>query len=175
MNALSAEDLTARIFEAFAGVRLDGGVSLIETAFADDYDVAPDHLITLEEQNDWTKIINDRLCDFTATFCYTDYRGFRFYIAPYMVWTLRNYRTTHSIITDFTIYAIEIERNAFTEYPFSAVFTIEQIKCMRDFLLFACENEEWFDADEARKNLIRLQQAFPEIDEAEQAVSSNGE
>jgi hypothetical protein len=46
---------------------------------------------------------------------------------------------------------------------------------MRDFLLFACENEEWFDANEARKNLIRLQQAFPEIEEAEKAVSSNGE
>jgi hypothetical protein len=173
MNALSAEDLSARIFEAFAGVRLDGGISLIEAEYADDYDVAPDHLIDLEEKNDWTKIINDRLCDFTVTFCFTDYRGFRFYIAPYMIWSLRNYRTSDSIITDFTIYAIETDRNAFSEHPFSEVFTIEQIKCMRDFLLFACENEERFDADVARKNLIRLHQAFPEIEEAEQAVHGN--
>jgi hypothetical protein len=44
---------------------------------------------------------------------------------------------------------------------------------MRDFLLFTCENEERFDADVARKNLIRLHQAFPEIEEAEQDVHGN--
>ena len=174
MKVPSTEELSARIFNAFAGVRLDGGVSLIEAEYADDYDVAPDHLIELEEKDDWTKIINDRLCEFTVTFCFTDYRGFRFYIAPYMIWTLRNFRTSDSIITDFTIYAIETDRYMFVDHPFSEVFTLEQVRCMHDFLLFACENEERFDADVARRNLLRLQQAFPDIkEEAEQAASSN--
>ena len=167
MKAPTAEELSARIFDAFSGVHLDGGVSLIEAEYADDYAVAPDHLIALEEKTDWTKIITDRLCDFTVTFCFTDYRGFRFYIAPYMIWILRNYGTSDSIVTDFTIYAIETDRNAFAEHPFSEVFTLEQIKCMRDFLLFACENEDRFDANVARSNLNRLIEAFPEIEETE--------
>jgi hypothetical protein len=167
MNAPSADELSARIFDAFAGVRLDGGVSLIEAEYADDYDVAPDHLIALEEKDDWTKIINDRLCEFTVTFCFTDYRGFRFYIAPYMIWALRNFRTSDSIITDFTIYAIETDRYMFADHFFREVFTLEQVRCMHEFLLFACENEDHFDAGVAYTNLIRLQQAFPEIKEAE--------
>ncbi|WP_234047519.1 DUF6714 family protein, partial [Luteolibacter pohnpeiensis] len=96
MKSPSTEELSARIFNAFAGVCLDGGISLIEAEYADSCDVAPDHLIALEEKDDWTKIINDRLCDFTVTFCFTDYRGFRFYIAPYMIWVLRNFRTSNS-------------------------------------------------------------------------------
>ncbi|WP_425494639.1 DUF6714 family protein, partial [Luteolibacter pohnpeiensis] len=96
MKAPSAEELSTRIFNAFSGVRLDGGISLIEAEYADGCDVARDHLIALEEKDDWTKIINDRLCDFTVTFCFTDYRGFRFYIAPYMIWVLRNFRTSNS-------------------------------------------------------------------------------
>jgi hypothetical protein len=175
MNAPSAEELSARIFDAFAGVRLDGGVSLIEAEYADNYEIAPDHLIALEEKNDWTRIINDRLCDFTVTFCFTDYRGFRFYIAPYMIWTLRNYSASDSIIADFTIYAIETDRSMFSEHPFSEVFTLEQVKCMRDFLLFACENEDRLDADVVRSNLNRLLQAFPEIEEAEQAGRGDGD
>ena len=167
MNAPTAEELSARIFDSFAGVRLDGGVSLIEAEYADDYKTAPDHLIALEEKDDWTKIIDDRLCDFTVTFCFTDYRGFRYYIAPYMIWTLRNFKTSDSIITDFTIYAIEPDRPMFSNHPFSEVFTVEQIRCMRDFLLFAFENEDHLDARVARKNINQLLQSFPEIKDAE--------
>ena len=171
MKAPSAEELSARIFDAFAGVHLDGGVSLIEAEYADYNDVAPEHLIALEEKNDWTKIINDRLYDFTVTFSFTDYRGFRFYIAPYMILALRKFKTPESFITDFAIYAIETDSYIFSDHPFSEVFTLEQVRCMRDYLLFASENEERCDADAARRNLIRLQQAFPEIEDSEQAAS----
>jgi hypothetical protein len=83
-----------------------------------------------------------------------------------MIWTLRNFRTFDSIITDFTIYAIQPDRSTFLDHPFSEVFNQEQIKCMRDFLLFSCENEDCFDDTVARKNLDRLIEAFPEIEEA---------
>jgi len=174
MKAINADELSTRIFDAFAGVRLDGGVSLIEAEYADNYEIAPDNLIAREEKDDWTRIIDDRLCEFTVTFCFTDYRGFRFYIAPYMIWTLRNYKTSDAIISDFTIYAIETDRYMFSEHPFAEVFTIEQVKCMRDFLLFACENEDHLDARVARLNLSRLLQSFPDIEEAEQVVAPNG-
>jgi hypothetical protein len=88
-----------------------------------------------------------------------------------MIWALRNFRTSDSIITDFTIYAIETDRYMFADHFFREVFTLEQVRCMHEFLLFACENEDHFDAGVAYTNLIRLQQAFPEIKEAEQAAS----
>jgi hypothetical protein len=174
MKALTVEVLSSNIFSAFSGVCLDGGLSLIEAEYADNYAIAPDDLIALEEKNDWTKIINDRLCDFTVTFNFTDYRGFRFYIAPYMVWSLRNFRTSNSIITDFTVYAIDSDRSMFSEHYFLEVFTLEQVKCMRDFLVFACENENYFDTTVARRNLDQLSHAFPEIEEAEQDSIGNG-
>lgn len=172
MKAPSVEELTARIFDAFSGVRLDGGISLIEAELADDTLVEPDELI--EEKDDWTKLINDRLCDFPYTFCFTDFRGYRFYIAPYMIWTLRNFRTSDALITEFTVYAIQTDRFMFLEHRFSDVFSLEQIKCMRDFLLFACENEDRFDGTVARENLERLLDVFPAIEKAKQASASNG-
>jgi len=175
MKALTAQELSERIFDAFSDVRLNGGLSLIEAEYADDFRTAPDDLIALEEKNDWTKIINDRLCEFTDTFHFTDYRGFRFYIAPYMIWTLRNFRASDSIIIDFTIYAIQIDHTIFSSNPFSEVFTLGQVKCMRDFLLFACENEEHFDAKVARTNLNRLLQVYPKIKEAEQVGAGDAE
>ena len=167
MTILSTEALSARIFDSFAGVCLDGGVSLIEAEYIDRREIAPAHLVALEEKSDWTKLINDRLCDYITTFCFTDYRGFRFYIAPYMIWTLRNFMDSSAFISDCTIYAIETDRCTFDDHPFSEVFSIEQIKCMRDFLLFACENEDHLDANVARTNLTRLMQTFPEIRETE--------
>ena len=166
MNAPTVEELSARIFDAFAGVCLDGGVSLIEAEYADNHEIAPDNLIAREEKDDWTRIIDDRLCEFMVTFCFTDYRGFRFYIAPYMIWTLRNFRTSSAIIADFTIYAIETDRHMFSDHPFMEVFSVEQVKCMRDFLLFACENGDHLDANVARLNLNRLLQTIPDIAEA---------
>ncbi|MEO5915677.1 MAG: DUF6714 family protein [Luteolibacter sp.] len=175
MTVISTEDLSARIFDAFAGVCLDGGVSLIEAEYADRREIAPVHLVALEEKCDWTKLIDDRLCDYMSTFCFTDYRGFRFYIAPYMIWTLRNFRDSSAFIADCTIYAIEPGRSMFVDHPFSEVFSPKQIKSMRDFLLFACENGDHLDAKVARSNLTRLLQTFPEIQETEQVSLSGGD
>jgi hypothetical protein len=166
---ITEETLSERITQAFCGVRLDGGISLIETEFADGGQFTPPHLIELEEKLDWTKIINDRLCEFTVTFCFTDHKGFRFYIAPYMIWTLRNYGTSDSIISDYTIYAIDPDRHVFDQHPFLEVFTFEQLVCMRDFLQFSITND-YLDGDVARSNLNKLLHIAPELKQESEQV-----
>lgn len=161
MTILSTEALSARIFDAFSGVCLDGGVSLIEAEYIDRCEITFTHLVTLEEKSDWTKLINNQLCDYITTFCFTDYRVFRFYIVPYMIWTLRNFVDSSAFICDGTIDAIETNRCTFNEYFFSEVFSINQVKCMRNFLLFACENGDHLDANVARTNLTSTDAGLP--------------
>jgi hypothetical protein len=173
---ISADTLSARITRAFGGIRLGGGISLIETEFADGGQFTPPHLIDLEEKMDWTKIINDRLCNFPVTFSFTDFKGFRFYIAPYMILTLRNYETSDSIISDYTIYAIDPGHHVFDQHPFLDVFTFEQVVCMRDFLLFSIENDYHLDGDAARSNLNKLLHVAPALkQEAEQGGDGDAE
>lgn len=156
MAASEEEALVTRIHRAFAGVGLEGGISLIEAEYADGGQIAPEHLVDQQEKSDWTTLVDNRLCDFTVTFCFTDYKGFRFYIAPYMVWTLRNFRHSDSIIADGTIYAIDPDLYIFDDHPFEGVFTDLQIDCMRDFLAFATRQENDLDAVVAGRRLQRL-------------------
>ncbi len=157
MNAPDAETLIHRIYREFHGVVLGEGISLIEAEYADGGKIAPATLREQEEAEDWTKIINDRLCEFISTFSFTDHLGFRFYIAPYMVWTLRNFETSSAIIADFTIYAIDPTKYQFQKNPFDEVFTLPQMECMREFLLFAVDHPDSLDSRVATINLKALE------------------
>ena len=156
MTANTEEALVDRIRKAFAGVMLEDGISLIETEYADAGQVAPPHLVRKQERSDWTALVNDQLCDFLVTFCFTDYKGFRFYIPAYMIWTLQNFRGSDSMILDGTIYGIDPSSHVFEIHRFEEVFTDQQLDCMRDFLTFAKQQGNHFDVTAAEKNLQQL-------------------
>lgn len=109
-----------------------------------------------DERNDWTTIPDETLEQFTVAFSFTDLKGFRFYIPAYMIWTIRNHRTSDSIIADNTIYAIDPSHYLFEAIPFCQWFTSEQIDAMTRFLEYAARNDDTLDGKVAMENLTRI-------------------
>ena len=149
--ALTDEEqaLIHEIEAAFDGVRLEDGISLNMTEYNDSGGSAPKYaeLAKSDEREDWRRIPDETLENFTVTFCFTDLKGFRFYIPAYMRWIVRNHRTSSCIIGEFTIYALKPTHYLFAKTSFEEWFTERQVAVILRFLRFAAGND---DTDAAR-------------------------
>lgn len=155
----SAEtNLIALIEEAFSGVRLEDGTSLNMTEYHDSGGLAPEYAekVKFDERDDWHKIDDKTLEKFTVTFSFTDLKGFRFYIPAYMIWTIRNHRTSDCIIGDFTIYALNTDHYLFEDVPFTTWFTTQQVSAMVAFLKYCTEQSDSCDVRVATENLAKM-------------------
>ena len=167
MNHSDMTDEEQRLIEtirhAFAGVTLDDGTSLNMTEYNDSGGCRPDFIEKAkgDERKDWTAIPDSTLEQFTVTFSFTDLKGFRFYVPAYMIWAIRNHKTSDSIIADFTIYAIRPDHYLFQSVPFWKWFTNEQVCAMVQFLEYAVRNDDWLDGTVARENLEKIRKAQP--------------
>jgi hypothetical protein len=152
------QDLVALIRRAFTGVTLDDGESLNMTEYNDSGGCRPEfkEKAQYDERDDWAAIPDETLEQFTVTFCFTDLKGFRFYIPAYMIWTVRHHRVSSSIIADTTIYAIDPSHYLFETMPFWKWFTADQVDAMTRFLEYAAENRGTLDAKVARLNLAKI-------------------
>jgi len=139
--------------QAFAGITLGDGISLYMTEYLDSGGCASHfaELAKQDERDDWRKLSDEILERFTVTFSFTDLQGFRFYLAPYMLWAIRNHRTSDSIICDFTIYALDPSSYQFTETKFTEWFTPVQQAAILAFLDYAT-NVETMDSAVACKH-----------------------
>ncbi|TVQ51919.1 MAG: hypothetical protein EA366_14670 [Spirulina sp. DLM2.Bin59] len=155
--------LIRRIQEAFAGVKLGGGRSLNMTEYYDSYQGASEYLEKAkhDERQDWRKIADATLEQFTVTFSFTDVEGFRFYLPAYMIWTIRNHRTNNSIIGNYTIYALDVDHPVFAKVGFVNAFTPEQLNCIVDFLTYCVGHRGTCDALVARRHLDKIRKLLP--------------
>ena len=160
-----AQKLIDKISNAFAGVRLEDGISLNMTEYHDAGGLFPEYAKKAEsdERNDWSIIPEETLEKFTVTFSFTDLKGFRFYIPAYMIYTIRNYKSSDSIISDFTIYAIDPSHYLFESTSFHNWFTQDQVTAMTEFLEFAIQSEDWLDETVAIRNLKQIKEAQPPL------------
>ena len=155
------QNLIVLIHSAFDGVTLEDGESLNMTEYNDSGGCMPEfsEKAKHDEREHWAAIASETLEQFTVTFSFTDLKGFRFYIPAYMIWTIKNHRTSDSIIADHTIYAIDPTHHLFESIPFLRWFTPEQIHAMTAFLEYSARNEESLDAKVARANLMKIKEA----------------
>ena len=153
--------LIALIQRAFASVKLDDGESLNMTEYNDSGGCRPEfkEMAKDDEREDWRSIPDKTLEQFTVTFSFTDLKGFRFYIPAYMIWTIKNHKTSDSIIADFTIYAMRPDHYLFQRIPFWEWFTNDQVAAMIQFLEYAARNDDWLDGKVARENLAKIRKA----------------
>lgn len=155
--ALTDEEqaLVLEIEAAFAGVRLEDGISLNMTEYHDSGGSAPEYatLAKSDEREDWRRIPDATLETFTVTFSFTDLKGFRFYIPAYMRWAVRNHRTSSCIIGDFMIYALTPTHYIFAKTSFKEWFTERQFAAILRFLRFAAGNGGTLDARIAERRL----------------------
>ena len=160
----SERDLIARIQRAFHGVTLGGGISLNMTKYHDSGGSMKKYSerAKSDEREDWSRISDSTLEEFTVTFSFTDVKGFRFYLPAYMIWTIRNHRTSTSIIGDFTIYALTPDHYIFRDIGFINAFDDEQFDCITRFLAYCVENDGSCDGTVADDNLRKVRKAQPE-------------
>jgi hypothetical protein len=154
------EKLIVEIEKAFHEVKLGGGISLNMTEYLDSYRTNEKFakLAKQDERNDWTKISDAVLEQFTVTFCFTDEQGFRFYLPAYMRWSLNN-PESDNFIGDHTIYALntktieELQNKKITE-----ILNDEQTEVIVKFLNWCVfDNSDNCDSEVAMKNLQSLE------------------
>lgn len=79
--------LIPEIERAFAGVRLEDGIGLLEAEGIDDY-AGPDEvrrLRQLDERKDWRRIPNERILNAFWAITFLDAKGFRFHAPALMI------------------------------------------------------------------------------------------
>lgn len=107
---MERQDVEKLIREAFADVRLGGGVSLRQAAAIDDYlegwsQAEFDRLPELEVTDDWTAIPEEELR--TENVAHLDPEGLRYYLPALMLWLLDHYddaaERLYALDTDMTV------------------------------------------------------------------------
>ncbi len=141
-------ELIEKIRSAFKGVTLEDGVSLNMTEYFDSSGMVEDfrRKARFDEREDWTLIPDSTLEEFLVTFCFTDLKGYRFYLPAYMIYNIRNFGISGSSITEFTIYALDIDRYQFEDKPFVEFFKGPQLEAICAFLEWTAISEEFEDA-----------------------------
>jgi hypothetical protein len=103
-----AQAIVDAIREAFAGVRR-GAITLHEAEVIDSYgsdDERADARQRDTEQN-WEDLPDQHIEECPWALCHLDPVSWRYYIPAYMIWSLRNFRSNDSIVSDFTIYTFD--------------------------------------------------------------------
>jgi len=107
---MNENDLIKEIEIAFAGVKLEDGVSWREADVLDSYGTAEERKKAREqdEQDDWTNISFALIGDlrYQSVLPFLDAKGLRFYLPVCMIYALKKYKESNSLIIDSTIYKL---------------------------------------------------------------------
>ncbi len=103
------EQLIKQIQNAFAGTRLEDGTTIHEADLEGCYLKEEDRLEARAKDTevDWSEVPDWKVERFPSVLSFFDLKGWRFYIPAYMIWTLRNWRTTNLIIADFVVWSFD--------------------------------------------------------------------
>ena len=156
MNDALKKEAIAEITVAFSGVRR-GEITLHEADVIDDCGSDSKRLTARARDNEkrWQDVPDADIETHPAALCFVCSESFRYYIAAYMVWSLRNYRVSKSDSSDWTIYALApntnkpLDKRTLSRFD---MFTPQQTRAIVKFLEFMVEHGDSY-ADEAQAKL----------------------
>lgn len=164
-----AQSIIDDISKAFLGVRR-GAMTLHEAEVIDEYG-PPDERTKarkLDTDGRWERVPDEHVESCTSALCHVDPESWRYYIAPYMIWSLRYYRTNDSIVSDFTIYTFDpvLKAGKMREYSMERyrLLTDEQSRCVCRFLRYMARNGDYADDRVANKALQKYWGRYCEAD-----------
>jgi hypothetical protein len=138
----SKEQVIQAIREAFAGVSRENGVTLHETDVIDDYgtDEARAEARKLDTDQTWEQVPNKDIEDPHFSLSFLDPKGFRYYIAPFMIWSINE--ADSSGLDDFT----SLHLNSLDEFSGHAASRLAllnnaQRRAIAMFLLYHSEED----------------------------------
>lgn len=144
------EELIPQIEEAFAGVKLEDGIGLLESDGVDDY-AGPQELARLramDEKDDWRRIPVERLCSCYAATTFLDAKGMRFHTPAFLVGDLRG--ETGGLFIDTLLAGSYLA----TEFP--ALLTPEQRETIFTALKIYCEGRSQESLKELQEARLRF-------------------
>ena len=145
------------IREAFRDAKLEDGDSLNMTEYNDSSGSVErfKQLAVNDERDNWQKIDDKTLEQFTVTFSFTNWKGFRFYLPAYMIWGI-SHPESDSIIGWNTIYALDPDRILdLYGRAVDKILSKDQIKAVVQFLQHCVARPDHYDAD-AAANLDKM-------------------
>ena len=159
---MNSTELLHAIREAFRNIKLEDGVSLNMTEYNDSSGMVKrfKQLAVNDERDDWQKIDDTTLEEFTVTFSFTDWKGFRFYLPAYMIWMIRHPESL-CIIGDNTIYALDPDV-ILTLYnkTVDRILDKQQLEAVVQFLQYCVEDPGHCDADVAAANINKMRKCL---------------
>jgi len=112
MNDTLRAEIIVEINTAFAKVRR-GNITLHETEVIDSYGSDKERRTARRQDTElrWQDVPAPVIQAHPSALSFLCPESFRYYIAAYMVWSLRHYNTSDSASSDFTIYALAPNTN----------------------------------------------------------------
>ena len=102
-------DRVQQIHAAFAELTLGGGITLHQAHLEGFYDEDEEEWLAArgkDMESHWAEVPDWKLESGFSPLHFLDAEGWRFYIPAFMCWSLKNWRTTHSITVDTVLWAL---------------------------------------------------------------------
>ena len=168
-EAEEAGALLKNIMQSFSGVTLGDGISFNMAKYLECLgdDQKRQKALDYQKQSEkderelWFTLKDELIESNPSILCYTDLKGFKFYLPAYMTYSLVNGQCPEAKNQNIAIYALNPERLIFNNEPVAEQFTEEQWDCILGFLVF-CSSVEYLDNKAARKNLKALKEVLKE-------------
>jgi hypothetical protein len=161
---VEVDSLVEAIRAAFSGVPR-GETTIHEAEVIDDYGGPEERLAAraLDTETRWEDVPDRDIAKCSCALTYLDEISWRYYIAAYMVWSLRHLETTDSLSIDHTIYALDPGVRALkdtdSERRFSSL-TLAQSRVVLRFLWFMAERPDQADDVVALRAIDRYWSRF---------------
>ena len=155
MSDLLRNEIIADITAAFSDVRR-GSTTLHEADVIDSCgsDAQRRAARSRDTESRWQDVPDADIESHSSALSFLCPESFRYYLAAYMVWSLRHYRTSDSASSDFTIYALTPNTNKQrdkSKLSRFALFSPRQTMAVRRFLEFMIEHGDGCADDTAAK------------------------
>ncbi|MFO0800167.1 MAG: DUF6714 family protein [Gemmataceae bacterium] len=156
---------------AFAGVQR-GSTTLHEAEVIDEYgsDQERSAARLLDVETSWDQVPDSFIEGCTTALCYLDPESWRFYIPAYMIWSLKNFRVSNSVVSDFTIYTFNPSGSDASgrEYHMARYRMLDeaQSRAVCLFLRYMLANEDRADGSAANLALTEYWGVFCDNQEA---------
>lgn len=155
VNEVLRDEIIAEITAAFSDVRR-GAITLHEADVLDGCGSESQRRTAraLDLERRWQDVPDSDIESHPFALSFLCPESFRYYIAAYMVWSLRHYRTSSSLSSDFTIYALTPNTNKPTDkWQLSRLkmFSHRQACAIRRYLEFMVEHGDDFADDTQAK------------------------
>jgi hypothetical protein len=143
----SVEKTSTIIRDAFRGVELGSGLTIHEADLeGHDYDGAGEAARAKDPERNWMEIPDWKLERIHVLSYAFDVEGWRFHLPAYLIWTLKNWRTSTSITSDFVVWGLRLRDNSEYDLERFHSLSIEQSKAVLAFLDHLDQFSGYFDA-----------------------------